>query len=775
MVRLDKDKFAGKILQLIKNKTTPYNFIINISNFLIDNNFSEDVLVITLKKNNDLKEFFTKGKIFQTDPIKIKHCFIQFIKNNAQFLCFTKSFEQNSIIIQKELIFNDSLLGYIFFKTHLENEDILFISEQIALGINHLELIEKEDKFEKIFQKFDDAIFIHDSSGNIYDFNSKAAELLDLSPEIIYQLNFIELFHNKTLIKRKIEELAYFDSTDFDYHILSSAGSRTDVNISLKYFDKNKDLILTSLKNISEKVWVEEALNRNLTLVLTLLETIPNPIYYTDENNIYLGCNDAFANFIGQPKEKIIGNKIEYVATKEVAEKINSLNKEVSDSDIKTIEREAQLPYPDSEEHYFIFTITKFNMQGEKFSGLIGIMVDVTKQKKAEQKLNSLYNNLRHELEIAAKVQKYLLPDWFIREEIFSVSTCYNPSTQIGGDFYDLIRISQNKYVIYVADISGHGVQAALIMTAVKSIINFLVQGSKQHLSLHKIITQLNKTLIKNIFSDNYMTLLMALIDTDKNTISFYNAGHPPLLVFSPQNRQIEIYDEKGDIPIGWIEDYSYQQVNEISIPFEKEKLYFLYTDGVYECENQNGKIMGFKTFTSIIRNMISYDNDIVSYPHKIRKYAMEQNYDLGKDDFTLITFTKKQKKDFLATFKITYSENRKLVENAISYLKTKNVSKDKINYFELLLIEILNNMLIHGADNDESYKAVIEIKTDDNIKIKIWDKLKKWELPIKKVAIKEEDNKYATNGRGFQIIYSIAKDITLKRVAEMNLLEIII
>ena len=53
--------------------------------------------------------------------------------------------------------------------------------------------------------------------------------------------------------------------------------------------------------------------------------------------------------------------------------------------------------------------------------------------------------------------------------------------------------------------------------------------------------------------------------------------------------------------------------------------------------------------------------------------------------------------------------------------------------------------------------------------------KLKKWELPIKKVAIKEEDNKYATNGRGFQIIYSIAKDITLKRVAEMNLLEIII
>ena len=413
-------------------------------------------------------------------------------------------------------------------------------------------------------------------------------------------------------------------------------------------------------------------------------------------------------------------------------------------------------------------------MQGEKFSGLIGIMADVTKQKKAEQKLNSLYNNLRHQLEIAAKVQKYLLPGWFINRKDFSVSTCYNPSTQIGGDFYDVIRISKDKYVMYVADISGHGVQAALIMTAVKSIINIIVQNNKRNLALHKVITQLNRVLIKNIFLDNYMTLLMVLIDTKEKTLNCYNAGHPPLIEFFPLESDIRVFDEKGDIPIGWVEGYEYMQKREITVPFEDDKIYFLYTDGVYECEKDNDEILGFGNFTEIIKNEIKFDG-LISFPHKIRDFLLKNHYNLEQDDFTLIALKSENRDRFLQTFKTTYSDLRQLSDNAIKYLKLSKIQPTIINYFELILTEILNNILEHGAEHDGSFEAVLYLDVGENITIKIWDKLKEWKLPPKKVAKNNTDNNYAVNGRGFQIIYYIAKKIELKRIAEMNYLKIII
>ena len=409
-------------------------------------------------------------------------------------------------------------------------------------------------------------------------------------------------------------------------------------------------------------------------------------------------------------------------------------------------------------------------MQGEKFSGLIGIMVDVTRQKKAEQKLNTLYNNLKHELEIAAKVQKYLLPGWFISKKSLHISSSYNPSTAIGGDLYDLIPINDDKYIVYIADISGHGVQAALIMTAVKSIINILVQSYKTNLSLYKIVTHLNRLLMKNIFSDNYMTLLISLIDTKEKKITFYNAGHPPLLVFSPISKDLAIYDKKGDIPIGWVNDYQYQKEYEVTIDFSDENIYFFYTDGVYECQTPDNKIMGFENFTELIRNEVEFES-IVSFPHRIRDYFLKKGYDLSNDDFTLVAVTQREKDTLLETFKLDYEDLRNYADRAVLFLKNKGVDTKTLNYFELILIELLNNIFVHGINKDESTEITVEVEYSDKIIIRIWDILKEWKLPPKKVAKNLDKNKYATQGRGFQIIYSVCDEVKLYRIADMNYL----
>ncbi len=765
------DKISNKFLSLLSEKTSYEKFIYDFGKYLISEGYFEDILLVFTDKTFSINKIFNFNDKFILQKDYLKNCLTQLdSRQNDSLNCLSKNDEYN-LFYKREKTESEPIFYFVSINLKADKKICDNVSSYFKLGIEHFRLFESAKKYGKIFNYLDDAVFIHDSNGKIYDFNNKAQELLGLESEIIYQLNFIELFHNKTLIKRKIDELKFYKETDFDYHITSPTGGKTDINISFKYYNEKNDLILAILKNISEKVWVEEALNRNLTLVLTLLETIPNPIYYMDENHIYLGCNEAFATFVGQPKEKIIGNRIENVASEVLAKKIQELNREILNADKQTMEKEVLLPYPNGEEHYFISTITKFNMQGEKFSGLIGIMVDVTRQKKAEQKLNTLYNNLKHELEIAAKVQKYLLPEWFISQKSINMSVCYDPSITIGGDFYDFIPISDEKYIIYVADISGHGVQAALIMTAVKSIMNILIQNNKHELKLHKIVTQLNRILIKDIFSDNYLTMLILMVDTTDKTARFYNAGHPPLLVYNPKLKTLKKFAESGDIPIGWMPDYEYSPKNEETISFEKDNIYFLYTDGVYECQNSKDEILGFENFTKIIRE-IPY-NEIISFPHRIKNRLLKTGFDISKDDFTLIALSSETSKNsYLKTFKLSYENMRKYVDSAMGYLQKKGVSQQRTFYFELILVETLNNIIIHGKNREESDRIVVRTEYENNeIIIKIWDFLKEWKLPSKNVAKNITKNKYATRGRGFQIIYSLAKDVSLERIADINYL----
>ncbi|HCX72551.1 MAG TPA: hypothetical protein DHM37_02435, partial [Candidatus Cloacimonas sp.] len=119
--------------------------------------------------------------------------------------------------------------------------------------------------------------------------------------------------------------------------------------------------------------------------------------------------------------------------------------------------------------------------------------------------------NLLRELEIAASVQQYLLPNWLVYEKEIVFSSAYTPSSEVGGDIFDIKKISSSRYVLYVGDISGHGVQAALLMTAVRSTISMLVDNMKTRLEPYKIVNELNRIISKELFHRNYLTMVFAI------------------------------------------------------------------------------------------------------------------------------------------------------------------------------------------------------------------------------------------------------------------------
>ncbi len=166
---------------------------------------------------------------------------------------------------------------------------------------------------------------------------------------------------------------------------------------------------------------------------------------------------------------------------------------------------------------------------------------DSIERKEAADELQRVYTGIMDDLKIAQSIQTYMLPPWLRIDDTILLSANYSPWTTIGGDLFDCVRISDTQYIVYIADISGHGVQAALTMTAVKSIINLFLHSEQLPDSPAQILTRINSTLSKRLFNDNYMTMNYCLVDFESMTLKSFNAGHPPLLLYNLTTREVTV------------------------------------------------------------------------------------------------------------------------------------------------------------------------------------------------------------------------------------------
>ncbi len=414
-------------------------------------------------------------------------------------------------------------------------------------------------------------------------------------------------------------------------------------------------------------------------------------------------------------------------------------------------------------------------LEVETLSMLGDIMGAAIKRTNDQKKLNDMYNSLLDELDIASSVQQYLLPNWLKIEQSMLFTSTYKPSHKIGGDLFDFIKISEKRYISYVGDVSGHGVQAALIMTAVKSIINMLINTEKEELQPYYVIDRLNKILTRELFHNNYLTLLFCLIDVENEEITCFNAGHPPLIEFDLKSKRSKILGEKGSIPIGWKQNFVYDEKDQSVHKFEENKLFLLFTDGIFECENPQGDQLGISGLIEFIEEETNFSHSIV-LPHIFKQRLSDLDYDITMDDFTLIAFRKIQDQPYR---KIYYLQS--LLENtgpvgeecAESIRKIKDDSKLAIKV-EIVINEFLNNIMEHGLRLKKETIIAMELTIEEEIILRFWDKGINWDLPEK---VKQDDmiNPRKFRGLGMQIIYSQAKKIIKNRYDEINETVIII
>lgn len=273
---------------------------------------------------------------------------------------------------------------------------------------------------------------------------------------------------------------------------------------------------------------------------------------------------------------------------------------------------------------------TVANQTGTNFVQALSniIIVAIENKKLARRQLEQ--EAVRKEMEIARQVQQFLFPKDLPHGPRLQVEASYHPHYSVGGDYYDFLRLTARHSLVCIADVSGKGMPAALLMSNFQAALRTI---ARQTMNLKEIIHELNYQVMQSANGENFITFFVAIYDQDTRTLHYVNAGHiPPVLV--DDQHQAQLLDQ-GTVMLG-----SFQP-----LPFLREGrvenldnfLLFAYTDGLSEIFNEQGEEFGTERIQEYITHHV--DKDLPSLHHQLfRTLAHFRGSEAYDDDITFVS-----------------------------------------------------------------------------------------------------------------------------------------
>ena len=206
----------------------------------------------------------------------------------------------------------------------------------------------------------------------------------------------------------------------------------------------------------------------------------------------------------------------------------------------------------------------------------------------------------KQDLKIAHEIQQNFLPDLTGTSFGLDVAAQNIPALAVGGDFYDVIKLDENKTGIVIGDVSGKGVPAALYMVRAISEYRFLAPKAKDPAEL---VTTLNNTLAPNSPFGMFVTLFYMVVDHSRKTLHYTSAGHHPLIKREHPTGKVEELDNTGGPPVGLSQGVEYGQSSHEAKPGDA---FFTYTDGIVEARNEKAEEYG----TDRLKKCVSQKNN---------------------------------------------------------------------------------------------------------------------------------------------------------------------
>jgi len=192
----------------------------------------------------------------------------------------------------------------------------------------------------------------------------------------------------------------------------------------------------------------------------------------------------------------------------------------------------------------------------------------------------------REELLLAKNVQQSLLPAELPEMGSLTFEAKYLPALEIGGDFYDVIPLAGHSIAVLIADVTGHGIQAALITVLIKSAFNAF---KKQVATPGEILTRMNKAIYGNLPTGLFVAALVLTIDTQCAKCAIANAGIPHPVLLAGDGRTVDPIPVNG-LLLGIADETMFKPGVEVAFELRKNETILLFTDGLSEIEDQHGR-----------------------------------------------------------------------------------------------------------------------------------------------------------------------------------------
>ena len=413
----------------------------------------------------------------------------------------------------------------------------------------------------------------------------------------------------------------------------------------------------------------------------------------------------------------------------------------------------------------------------DELAALVRRIIDKVRGVEAQK---AYYAEMRREMEQASRSMEILQQDWVTQWGLFREYMFYRPYMNISGDLFYVRKLADGVLLKVICDISGHGIGAALMMSAVRvRIADFVCDRYGRSVRPHELLNDL-QAFVETMVSGRYMTALVVIVDTNKWQIEYQSAGHPDCLLYSPgKNKFYDAPEGRGSLPVGLMPGTVYTEADNVQITdfYSKDVALFMFSDGILDIRNAAGAAVGDgDVLKQAIRATLSGRLLEPGSMFKIMEFLHREGYTDISDDVMFCGFSVVPLRD--NEYRYEVMPNLEAVNDMVqrAYQLCVDVKKDEFfaTKVELLLSEVLNNVVIHGLDKANSVRPLIALRLrfgDDALEIEMDDLGKRWDMGAVNVytpSTEEEKKKdFRVSGRGISIMRTIARAITRYRYAD--------
>lgn len=249
------------------------------------------------------------------------------------------------------------------------------------------------------------------------------------------------------------------------------------------------------------------------------------------------------------------------------------------------------------------------------------MMTSIENKRLIQEEVAKIY--YEKEISNATVAQMMLLPIDAFETEKLKAYFNYIPHKDIGGDYYDIFKIKDNKYIFCMCDVAGKGISAGLIMSNFQATFRIF---AAQDLPIKELIATLNEKAYITTKGEKQITLILGYIDLDNNKIEYVNAGHNPAFLLK-KGELIEL--QKGSTFIGMFDELFSIQSEELAI--ESGDVLFTYTDGLTDIVNEKGQEFTVELLKQYVKE--NKDKEVVQFINDLHQYVYSYKNDMPYPD----------------------------------------------------------------------------------------------------------------------------------------------